>query len=174
MSIAVWVASLPGVAVGGLIAYVSQRRLQSTERAWMRKAELYSELTDCLHQHNRDMWQRLLHMTPHSEPFPPILATESSITQRTDIFASDKVQIVLGEVLAGILDWRECDEKRFEREPRIFLGDSDLFGERWQTPQDEFIVAGESVENSFYDLRKIMRAELGDDRPRSYWLRRRR
>ncbi|WP_433462711.1 hypothetical protein [Spirillospora sp. CA-128828] len=160
MSLSVWLASIPGVSVGGIIAYANQRRLQSSERTWARRADIYMELVDHLGRHNREMWQRLYDRSPPSSPFPAALSNETEIVRRAEILASDSVQMALNELLTEIINWRERDIRRLESEPRRFLGESPLFGERWHTPQDDFIAKGESVDDKYDSLCSAIRMEL--------------
>jgi hypothetical protein len=166
MDYAIWFGSLPGIVLAALTAYLSQRRLPRVERAWSRRAQAYLDLVDVLNAHNRQMWERLDKRVPPRTPYPDVLPSESDVVQRVLILASEPVELAVSEVVGAVIYWRETDEQRLNEEPRRFLGGGRIFGDRWHTPEDDFIFAGERVEDQTRDLCATLGVELAVDPPR--------
>lgn len=160
MGLQVWLASVPGVIVAGLLSYLNQRRLQRVSQETDRRFDHYFEFIDLLNQHNRQMWERLYQRLPTSTPYPPALSNEAEIARRVTILASPRLQVALSRMGEAIVEWREADERRLDAEPRRLVIDSDLFGEIWHTPADNFIRAGEGADYALQDLCEAVRAEL--------------
>lgn len=160
MDYAIWFASVPGVAVAAMTAYLSEARLRRAERVWGSRARIYMELVDLLGEHNREMWQRMDRRISTDTPFPAVFETESGVVQQTMIIASEPVRIALSNLLSEVCTWREKDEHRLDSEPKKYLGHGELFGDRWQTPADDFVCAGETVEDAMTDLCTALHREL--------------
>lgn len=160
MDYSIWFASVPGVAVAALTAYLSEARLRRSERVWDSRARIYMELVDLLGEHNREMWQRLGRRTSVDTPFPAAFETESGVVQQAMIIASEPVKIELSNLLSGVCTWRETDEHRLDSEPKKYLGHTALFGDRWHTPADDFICAGETVDIAMTDLCTALHREM--------------
>jgi hypothetical protein len=163
MDYAIWLGSVPGVVVAALTTYLSQRRLQRTERVGSNRAQVYMELVDLLGQHNRQMWDRMYKRTPPDVPYPAVLEDESEVVRRAMIIASEPVAITLSHLLAEVIVWREKDEHRLDSEPRRYLGHLKLFGDQWHTPETDFELAGEHVDYLLADLCATLRRELSPE-----------
>lgn len=160
MDYSIWFASLPGVAVAALTAYLSESRLRRAERIWDSRAGIYMELVDLLGEHNREMWKRLDQRISTDTPLPAAFETESGVVQQAMIIASAPVKNALSNFLSEVCTWRETDEHRLDSEPKKYLGHTELFGDRWHTPADDFICAGETVDIAVTDLCAALQREL--------------
>jgi hypothetical protein len=176
MGLQAWLVSLPGVVVAGLLGYLNQRRLQRLALEHDQRAAHYLDLVALMNQHNRQMWKRYELMSPTSEPYPPVLISESDLARRADLLASPAVRAALSYLLNAIIDWREKDEHRLDPdpEPACRLGRypnlPQWFG--YRTPgQEEYERAGEETDDRLNELCEVIRAELNPrDPPRDRML----
>ena len=160
-----WLAGLPCVVAAALFGYLSQRRLQRLAVENGRKADLYLDLVGLLHEHNRTMWRRYELRLASSEPYVPVLLSESDQVRRAELMASPAVRAALSFFFGTIIDWREKDEDRLEPDPdpssRLgkYPGLPEWFG--YRTPgQAGYERAGEAADDRLDDLCEAIRDEL--------------
>jgi hypothetical protein len=165
MGLQVWLAGLPGLAAAALLGYLSQRHLQRLAVENGHKADLYLDLVTLLHEHNRTMWRRYELKLPSSEPYVPVLLSESDLVRRTELMASPAARAALSFFFGAIIDWRETDERRLDPDPDRasrpgkYPSLPEWFG--YRTPgQQGYERAGEAADDRLDDLCEAIRDEL--------------